>query len=83
MRATLPEVLRVTGGHGLEHLGFCLAHHVNGGCWLLKWIGSFQGEECRWSGHHDGEEVKSIHVHVAIMDSECVLFGLELGVTRA
>lgn len=47
MRATLAEVLHVTGGHGLGHLGFGLALYVNGGCWLLKWICSFQGEECR------------------------------------
>lgn len=45
---------------------------------LCKWIGSFQGEKCRWSGHHDEEEVKSVDVHVAIMDPGYLLFDFEL-----
>lgn len=43
-----------------------------------KWIRSFQGEECRWSGDRDEEEVKSICVHVAVMDPGCSLLRLEL-----
>lgn len=39
---------------------------------------SFQGEECKRSGDRDEEEVKSIHVHGAIMDPRCMLSSLEL-----
>lgn len=38
-----------------------------------KWI-----EECRGSGDHDEEEVKSLYVHVAVMDPGCSLSRLEL-----
>lgn len=58
-------------------VGLGEAHCVNGGCWLSKWIGSFQSEECRWPGHHNEEEVKPINVHVAVMDPGCLLFDLE------
>ena len=47
-------------------------HPENGGCWFLKLIGSFQGEGCRWSANCDEEEeVKSMHVHAAIVDPGC------------
>lgn len=53
--------------------------YAHGRSWFLKWNGSFQGEDCRWSHHHDEEEVKSIYTHVAIVDPECLRFSLELG----
>lgn len=42
----------------------------------MDWF--LQGEGCRWSGHHDEEEVKSIYIHEAIMDPGCLVWGPEL-----
>ena len=55
-----------------------LSHYANEGCWFLRWIGSFQVAECRWSGHIAEEEVKSVCVHVAIIDPADLLFSLEM-----
>lgn len=59
-------------------VGISYIHYINGGCCLLKWILSFQGEECRWSAHHDEEEIKPIYIHIEIMNPGCSLFCLEL-----
>lgn len=59
-------------------IGIGLAHYVNQACWFSKWIGFFQGEECRRSGHHAKEKIKPIYAYVAIIDPGCLLFGLEL-----
>lgn len=64
--------------------------HVNEWCWLVSWDWLGPLYKWRrmvverkwflsrwkywWSSHYDKKEVKSIHVHVTIIDPECLLW---------